>query len=183
MTTPPSVAAFFPNAKPFWPADVGRTKLQHLNQISILVDDIDEAMEHFAKTLGWGPFWPCEVENDLEYKGQPVHVKLRLAFVMVAGIEIELLQPVEGETPQSEQLKERGPGLSHLRFATPDIEAVLEQLASSGIKPIFGYAPEGRWVAVYVDSDTKYGIRYELVLPSEKLSEINGTFEYQSESK
>jgi len=184
MKTPPSVTAFFPDAKPYWPETVGHNKVQELNQIAILVDDIDKAIAHFAEALGWeGPFWISEVENDLEYKGKIVHVKIKLAFIEVAGIEFELIQPVEGDTPQSEQLRALGPGLSHLRFVTHDIDGVLRQFSESGINPVFGYAPDGRWVTVYVNSEHKFGIRYELMLPEAEILKISQSFDYLKSRK
>ena len=178
---PPSVKIFFPESEPVWPKACkakASVQLNRIDQIAILVNDIDDAIEYYGAAFGWGPFYIGYVENQLQYKGQLSDVKLKLAFVLVGGIEIELLQPIEGDTPHHDHLRERGEGLLHLRLATEDINAALAQLADQGIEPIFGYKTNDKWVNVYVNSDQKFGARAELILNQNELGKLLNSLDY-----
>lgn len=169
---PPSVAAFFPDAKPVWPsAPSPRAPLDCIDQIAIVVADIDAAIEYFGAAFGWGPFYRATAHAHTRYRGEQVYFELALAFVMVGDLEIELVQPLGGDNPYRDQLQDGGEGIFHVRFATDDIEAQLEHLREFGIEPILGWH-EGRWITANLDSQHRFGLRAELVLPRERLAEV-----------
>jgi catechol 2,3-dioxygenase-like lactoylglutathione lyase family enzyme len=165
---PPSIESFFPDAQPVWPMGQQHKgpRLTKIDQISILVTSVEKAAEYYAETLGWGPFYFGRVHNTLPYRGQPSEFEVRLAFAWVGdesgGIEVELMEVVEGDTPHRDHLLAKGEGLQHIRLPTADVEGTLEHLATLGIEPIFGYKTD-KWMNVFVNSHNKFGLRVEFI--------------------
>jgi len=169
-TLPPSVKAFFPDAIPIWPK--GRQpspRLNRINQIAIVVADLDTAIEHYGAAYGWAPFYKGVGVGRTTYQGQDTHYELALAFALVDGIEIELVQPLSGKTPYHDHLAAHGEGVFHLRLSVDDIEPHLEHLGSHGITPIFGWR-ESHWINVNLSE--KHGLRTELILSDERLHRV-----------
>jgi hypothetical protein len=169
---PPSVTAFFPDARPVWPASAPAGQpLDRIDQIAILVADRDAAIDYFGAAFGWGPFYPATARGHCKYQGRPVSFELALAFTLVGDIELELVQPLTADNPYHDHLREAGEGIFHLRFATDAIEPHLQRLGALGIEPIFGWH-EGQWLSVNLDSHQRFGVRSELILQPEKLAQV-----------
>ena len=144
-------------------------------QIGIVVKDLDRTVKYLAEVFGLGPFrfvtYPPEGREDmpLEYRGKPGHFSHRLAFARLGPIELELAQPLEGESGLTEFLKEHGEGLQHIRFNTPELQPVLDHLAEEGVQPLMsgaGLRPGTQWV--HMDTAGQAGFVIELmnVLPN-----------------
>lgn len=178
---PPSVKAFFPNAKPVWPQYGSPKPLTNINQLAIVVSNIEKAIEYFGAVFGWGPFYIVEAGREVPYKGEMSEINLRLAFTMVGPLEIELLQPLSGNSPHMEHLRRYGEGLLHIRFATEDMSGTLAHLATQDIRPTLIYTNEGELLNVYVDSDKTFGVRAELVHTDDVLSKMGIEANYMRE--
>jgi hypothetical protein len=169
---PPSITAFFPDSRPVWPAATPvRPALDRIDQIAILVEDRDAAIEYFGAAFGWGPFYPATATGHCEYEGRPVTFQLALAFTMVGELEVELVQPLSGANPYRDHLRDAGEGIFHLRFATDEIEPHLRRFGALGIEPVFGWR-EGQWITVNLDSQRRHGVRAELILEPGKLARV-----------
>ena len=161
---PPSVAALFPDAKPYMPKQRKTgVKLPALDQICIVVKDVDKAVEFYASVFGLGPFYIVEVPLEMTYRGQPGSPsRLKIGFVLSGDIEIELIQVLEGETPHTEILREKGEGIHHLRFSVTGFDDMLAALAKEGIEPVWYNRYEGGGMA-YLGDDKVGGTMFELV--------------------
>ncbi|GAF80790.1 unnamed protein product [marine sediment metagenome] len=142
-----------------------RVKLPPVEQVGIVVKDMERAMEYYSSTFGWGPFQVMELEmKGATYRGQPCDCRLKLAFARSGPIEIELIQVLEGETPHTEFLREKGEGLQHLRFSVDDIDGTLAKLAKEGIEPVFQHSyPEIGISFAYLNTDKIGGVMIELI--------------------
>jgi methylmalonyl-CoA/ethylmalonyl-CoA epimerase len=154
-------------------AELNRVKLPPVEQIGIVVRDLDRAIEYYTSTFGWGPFEVHSAEiKGVVYRGQPTGCKLRLAMARSGSIEIELIQVLEGETPHTEFLREKGEGLHHLRFRVDDLDGILAEWAKQGIKPVWSHRyPEFGISFAYVDTTGIGGMMIELFEVKEKPSE------------
>lgn len=113
-------------------ADLG---LGPIDQVAYVVEDMDRAVSHYG-TL-FGPFQQSEhTLEGCQYRGCSRDVSLKMAVNRSGPIEIELLQPVRGESPLSEHLAAHGEGLHHVRFQVPDVDAKLDQLHSRGFETL-----------------------------------------------
>jgi methylmalonyl-CoA/ethylmalonyl-CoA epimerase len=55
---------------------------------------------------------------------------------MWSGIELELIQPLEGGSDHKDFLETRGEGLHHLGFSVPNYDEVFAGFLSLGFKPL-----------------------------------------------
>ena len=149
-------------------------KLPPVEQIGIVVDNVDEAVEHFTALFGWGPFRIREVDvQGFTFRNRPGHCRLKMAFARSGPIEIELIQVLEGETPHSEFLRQKGEGLHHLRFRVDNYDELLAGLSQgrsaarvpsgasgTGLIRLSGYR-QNRWrhVRAVSDDQTREGRR------------------------
>lgn len=140
-----------------------KVKLPPVDQIGIVVNDMDRAVEYYSCIFGWGPFQIREMKLEgITYRGQPGNCRLKIAQARLGPIEIELIQVLEGETPHTEFLRERGEGVQHLGFCVDDLEGMLTTLARDGIETVFYYNfPQGAFA--YVNSDKIGGVMFELI--------------------
>jgi methylmalonyl-CoA/ethylmalonyl-CoA epimerase len=119
-------------------------------QIGVVVADLEKATRHLTEIFGIGPFriidWPPEGRSDIQkfYYGQPGNFSARMAFTELGPVELELIQPVDGESIWASFLREHGGGIHHLRFNVDALEPVQDYLAQyeiisaqhgSGIRP------------------------------------------------
>ena len=112
-----------------------------LDQIGIVVNDLQTFTQELSRLFGIGPFrifeWPLEgVDPQATYHGQPANLRLLLAFVTVGKIQLEIVQPLEGQNIYSDFLRDHGPGLHHFRLTIPGFEKGVEALINEGIENI-----------------------------------------------
>lgn len=139
-------------------------KLPPVEQIGIVVDNVDRAMEHFTAIFGWGPFRIREVDmKGFTYGDRPGHCRLKMAFANSGPIEIELIQVLEGETPHSEFLRQKGEGLHHLRFRVDNYNELLADLSREGVEPVFHQVLPGLASYAYLNTDKVGGVTFELL--------------------
>jgi methylmalonyl-CoA/ethylmalonyl-CoA epimerase len=145
--------------------EINGVKLPPVEQVGIVVQDIDKAIVKFGSVFGWGPFNVSEVElKGCIYRGQVNDCKLKMAFSQPNPIEIELIQVLEGETPHSEFLKEKGEGLHHLRHTVNDLDGMLLELKKHGVEPIWSHGlPEIGISYVYLNTENVCGVMIELL--------------------
>src|SRR5512147_2059324 len=83
-------------------------------QIGVVVADLEQAICHLTEIFGLGPFrvidWPPEGRTDIQkfYYGQPGNFTARMAFTELGPVELELIQPLDGESIWADFLRERG---------------------------------------------------------------------------
>ena len=112
-----------------------------LDQIGIVVTDLDSFTRELTRLFGIGPFrimeWPVEgIDPQSTYYGVPGQYRLRLAFATVGKIQIEVVQPLEGQNIYSDFLREHGPGLHHFRLTIPEFDKGVEAMINDGIRNI-----------------------------------------------
>jgi hypothetical protein len=138
-----------------------KVKVEGINQIAIAVNDLERVAEDYWNILGIGPWaiyeWEEPLIYDRKYHGKPVVARERIAVVRVGGVEIELVQAVDGPSIYRDWIEERGEGLHHINFLlenADEFERVSETLAGEGFPSIqsarFG-RPAQRYGYDYID--------------------------------
>jgi methylmalonyl-CoA/ethylmalonyl-CoA epimerase len=143
-------------------------KLERIVQIGIVVPDLDKTTRLLSSLFGIGPFrsvvWPNRPESKYEYRDVEEHILISQAFVQLGQVEIELIQPLEGERNAYKQfLDETGGGIHHVLFEVKDIDPVLRALAESGVTVLqsgTGIRPGTRWALL--DTQEQLGFLVEL---------------------
>lgn len=141
----------------------GKIVLPPLHHIGTVVKDIEKTAEYYSATFGVGPFAIREsfMENVL-LRGRPVSPTIKVGSAKFGGTELELIQPVEGESVYAEFLSSNGEGLHHIGFEVTDIENKLAILAEEGIIPIFN-RKSAKSNFAYLNSDQVGGVIIELL--------------------
>lgn len=137
-------------------------------QIGIVVRDLERSTQLLGELFGIGPFrfieWPNRPDSKYWFRGAEERIKIRQAFAQVGPLELELIQPLEGEhNAYREFLDSKGGGIHHILFEVEDMEAVLSGLATRGVKVLqagTGIRPGTRWALL--DSQDAVGFLLEL---------------------
>ncbi len=137
-------------------------------QVGIVVRDLDRTTRLLTELFGIGPFrfieWPNRPDSKYWYKGEEQPIKLRQAFVQVGNLELEFIQPVEGEENAYKKfLEEKGGGLHHVLFEIGDMDAAVAALAPFGVKSLqagTGIRPGTKWTLL--DTQDLAGFLVEL---------------------
>ena len=101
-------------------------KITNINHIAIAVADIDSALSFWRDAMGLG------VDHIEDVPSQ----KAVVAFLPCGDSEVELVKPATEDTGVAKFLAERGGGMHHLCFEVDDIDGMLLQLKTKGIRLI-----------------------------------------------
>jgi hypothetical protein len=132
-------------------------------QVGILVKDAAEAAKKLEKLIGVGPFEILEPEyRDLTYRGKTGKFKMRIALAKAGPIQIELMQPLYGETIYDEFAQRKGYGLHHLGIKTDNMERSVKEMDGRGFRVIqSGNRPGLKWA--YLSTEEQTGVIFELL--------------------
>jgi len=97
-----------------------------IDHIGVAVEDIDAALETYAKTFD------MTVAHRETVESQGVEAVL----LDVGDGHVELMRPLAPDTPVGKFLDRGGPKLHHVAYAVEDIDATLESLAAAGMELI-----------------------------------------------
>jgi len=143
-------------------------------QIGVVVANLDQATRHLSEIFGIGPFraidWPPAGNTDFQrfYHGRPGNFTARMAFAEVGVVELELIQPLEGDSIWADFLRDHGEGIHHIRFNVDEIEPVQSYLSSQGIEAAqhgSGIRPGTMWMNFATEDKVGFVIEVMKVLP------------------
>lgn len=66
------------------------------------------------------------------YRGEPADFTAQVSLAYSGDLQLELIQPVSGESIYSEHLREHGPGLHHTCFEVDDVDAAISAAVADG---------------------------------------------------
>ena len=105
-----------------------------LAHICILVKDIDRAIEHYTSIFS--AVAPRLLEQKIakqeNYAGKDRYMT---AFFPAVGdgCDIQLLQPLDADSPLYKRLEQRGEGVHHIAFTSSHLEDTFQQLKANGV--------------------------------------------------
>ena len=130
------------------------SKVKAINHIAVVVDDMEKSLSFWRDALG------MELH---ELRDVPAE-KSKVAFLPLAGSEIELVKPTSDDSGIAKYLAKRGPGMHHICVEVDDIDGMLAQLKSKGIR-LINEAPrtaaDGKKYA-FVHPESTNGVLVEL---------------------
>ena len=100
--------------------------IKKVNHVAVVVDDMEKALSFWRDALG------IELH---ELRDVPVE-KSQVAFLPLAGSEVELVMPTSDDSGIAKYLAKRGPGMHHICLEVDDIVGMLAQLRTKGIRLI-----------------------------------------------
>ena len=127
--------------------------VKKINHIAIAVNNVENALVFWRDALG------LEVDHIEDVPSQ----KSKVVFIPVGGSEIELVHPTSQDTGVAKFIQEKGGGMHHLCLEVDNIDEMLDNLKSKGIRLINETALElpGRKMA-FVHPKSTNGVLVEL---------------------
>ena len=96
-------------------------------QVGIIVHDAEAAVAAWTSRFKLAPARFVDrpipgknLEETAMYRGERGNFRMRLAFLEAGPVQIEFIQPLEGDNIYSEFLNEHGEGLHHILFEAED---------------------------------------------------------------
>jgi methylmalonyl-CoA/ethylmalonyl-CoA epimerase len=130
-----------------------------VDHIGVAVEDLDAAIALHEEAYGMAVAHREVVEEQ----------GVEAVLLDVGENHVELLRPLNGETPVGRFLSKRGPGLHHVAYQVTDVQATLDTLRDRGLR-LIDEAPRtgirGSRVA-FLHPESSGGVLTEIVQPSE----------------
>lgn len=101
-------------------------RVKQINHVAVVVEDMDKALSFWRDALG------MELHELRDVPGE----KSQVAFLPLPGSEVELVQPTTDNSGIAKYLAKRGPGMHHICLEVDDIEGMILQLKSKGVRLI-----------------------------------------------
>jgi methylmalonyl-CoA/ethylmalonyl-CoA epimerase len=128
--------------------------IKKVEHIGVAVASIEKAVHVFRDLLGL----PLERVYESEA------VKTRIAFFPLGDSTIELIEPLDPESPAAKFIQKRGEGIHHLCLGVENIETALRDFEAKGIE-LLNKTPrrtqDGRLIA-FLHPKSTHGVLIEL---------------------
>ena len=137
----------------------------HVDQIGVVVRDMDKAVKYY-ESLGIGPFksMGLTITERKVYGKIANDVKNIQMITQMGPVQLELVQPVVGESIQKEFLETKGEGINHLGFYVDDFDNEVARLVEKGYEVIASTRGlDGYGDGAYFRTDGIGGVLLELI--------------------
>lgn len=125
-----------------------------IHHVAVVVRDLEAALRFYRDALGLPVETIMPIESD----------RVRIGFLPVGEVKIELVEPTDDTTGVARFLEARGEGFHHVCFEVPDIQAALDGLAADGLQLIDPVARKGAEGPVaFVHPKSCHGLLVELI--------------------
>ena len=130
------------------------TGIGPIHHVGIIVADLSAAVETY-RALGFEPCEPVRMESQ----------NVDAVAIPAGDTWIELISPIEHNSPLGRFLDSRGEGLHHVAYLVDDIEGTLRSLAASGVELIDSTSRLGLhdWRVAFIHPRSSAGVLTELV--------------------
>ena len=137
--------------------------LPAVSQIGLVVRDARKAVAFYGDVLNVAPFKVFEPEySDRTYRGNPGNFRMRIALAMLGTVQLELIEPLEGESIYDEFMEKSGEGLHHLGFDIDRFDDRIAAMEKIGIEVLQSGRRPGVAFA-YMDTEPFAGFIIELI--------------------
>ena len=101
-------------------------KIKQINHVAIVVEDMQKSLTFWRDALGLELHGLRDVPAEMS----------QVAFLPLAGSEIELVQPTSADSGIGKYLAKRGPGMHHVCLEVDDIDGMMVALKAKGVSLI-----------------------------------------------
>ncbi|MDP2777339.1 MAG: methylmalonyl-CoA epimerase [Anaerolineales bacterium] len=101
-------------------------KITAINHVAVVVDDMQKSLSFWRDALG------IELH---ELRDVPAE-KSQVAFLPIAGAEVELVMPTTDDSGIAKYLAKSGPGMHHLCLEVDDILGMMSHLKAKNVRLI-----------------------------------------------
>jgi hypothetical protein len=135
-------------------------------QLGFVVPDLEQALEHWTRTVGVGPFFVLSHIQfaEVRYRGLPTDADISVAVAQWGEVQVELIQQFNDSPSIYSHFAGRAQGgLQHVGVMTRSVQDDLERLRPLGIEAVQqGHTANGIRFA-YINTDAHPGGMIELI--------------------
>lgn len=139
------------------------------DQIGVLVDDLQAALQVYDALWGGGP-WRCyryapDTIPTVTYRGRPGAYSIWIALNQTTP-QIELVHQLSGPSIYDEWLERRGFGLHHLGFWVDSLDETIASMEVAGyalLQSGAGYGLDGDGGYAYFDTERDFEVVLEAI--------------------
>ena len=126
-----------------------------IHHLGVAVHDLDEALETYVRLFG----------AKLEHRALVEDQGVEAAAVLLGSGRVELLAPLDEETPVGKFLASHGPGMHHVAYEVDDVRSELDRLSAAGAELIDEEPRNGLFglQVAFVHPDAVHGVLTEVV--------------------
>jgi methylmalonyl-CoA/ethylmalonyl-CoA epimerase len=132
-------------------------------QVGMVVGDVDKVMEKLS-ALGIGPFEQMNLSPEREewFRGKRMYADFKIRGARIGDVQLELIQPLSGDSPHKEFLETHGEGLQHIACSVADVETEAAKLTAKGATLLMRAKFPGGGGVAYMDLNAG-GLIVELI--------------------
>jgi catechol 2,3-dioxygenase-like lactoylglutathione lyase family enzyme len=142
--------------------------VKHIAQVAIVCRDIEATARRWAALLNVpvpriSTTRPGE-QTKMTYRGRPSNAQVKLAFFDTGACQLELLQPLGGDSSWQEGLDRNGESVHHIAFQVQNVEASIAAMTAAGMPLIHrGRYDDDSGTYPYMDTQRHLGAMVELL--------------------
>lgn len=127
-----------------------------IDHVAIAVNNVEEAVKQFEKILKFDEKKFMTVE----------HEGVKMAMLKLEDTTIEVMEPLNDNSPIKKFLVERGEGIHHISVTADDIEKDVQNAEKNGVKILGGIRPGsyGRKIT-FIHPKSLHGVLMEFCEP------------------
>jgi methylmalonyl-CoA/ethylmalonyl-CoA epimerase len=125
------------------------TLLRRLDHVAVLVRSTEDALRYYEQRLGLHVHSTEEIDSP--------HV--RLTYLDAGNSYLQLVEPLDPQSPLGAWLAEHGEGLHHICFGVDDVATTVSTLSDDGVVPPLGSGRGRR--SGFVTTGQSHGVRIE----------------------
>jgi methylmalonyl-CoA/ethylmalonyl-CoA epimerase len=140
------------------------TPFQRIHHICIAVEDVDRAID-FYESVGIGPWHdypPLADFTDLDVPDPEGFHSLVYRYAWIGDIQLQLVEPAPGGTPQRRFLEQHGEGVFHVGFEVPDADAGDAEARTLGLDVFMRGRRTNRSGFTYFDTRSQAAVTLEI---------------------
>jgi catechol 2,3-dioxygenase-like lactoylglutathione lyase family enzyme len=127
-----------------------------ITQVAWVSDDLAATERLLTEQFGTGEWTRIPdvvfAADTTTLRGEPVEFVAHISLAYAGDLQLELIEPVRGETIHAEFLEAHGPGLHHVCFEVEDVSASCAAAEAAGIPVLMrGSMMDGEIEFAYLD--------------------------------
>ena len=133
-----------------------------VDQLGFVYKDIEKQAKIFESLFNVPKFAILpETTEVVKYRGKDGEVNTKIAISRQFNTQIELIQPISGESIHKEFLDKGREGLHHISFYVENIETYIKFFEKQGLEMVY-YGSIGKQVYAYFDTEEALGMFLEV---------------------
>ncbi|MDX1709176.1 MAG: VOC family protein [Desulfobacterales bacterium] len=131
-----------------------------LHHISIVVRDAEKTQKYY-ESIGIGPWMdypPMKEYVKINVPDENGFYNLKIKCVQIGSVQLQLVEPGEGDSLYKDHLEEKGEGVFHIGFEVNDIRATDAKIEAMGLNVLSSGRRENGSGFSYLDTASEAGV-------------------------